>query len=328
MIKRTLSLAVVAGLVGAGLIFGGTAVISRMSPVSAAQLPALIAEGSREASGSAYLPADSEKVDPSRDGKTAPPETGGTYSAAPGLTGTSSTAAQTQPIPSPLSQDGKTSSPEASQTYSAAPRWSGTASSAGRTQPASIPSTKPAPAVKATIAELLANPSSYLGRVVSSTGRVTSLSSDRFLINDGTGQIMVDLAGDLEKVTVTNGSMVTVVGELGQISSGRVFDINALTVTHTSGATVAGKPGGDAPSRPTPTTPPPHGHDDCAGSCTGDCADDCAGSCSDDCSDDSGDDDSNSDDSGDDDSGDDDSDDDSGDDDSGDDDSGGDGEDD
>jgi uncharacterized protein YdeI (BOF family) len=307
MIKRTLSLAVVAGLVGAGLIFGGTAVLSRIGPVSAAQLPALIVEGSGGASGSASLPVDSKNLDPSQDGKTAMAVGSNTPSALPRVSDSFSAADQMPPPGSP--------GPFATLARVAEPVRAGGTGGAGPEQPTSNAAMESAPAVKVTIAELLANPSSYLGRVVSSAGRVTSLSSDRFLINDGTGQIMVDLEDNLVKVAITNGSIVTVVGEFGQIGNGSVFDINARAVTNRGGATAAGKPSGVGPARPGPTTgcdddrdgdfdddcgpddkvgptPPPHGDDDNGDDDNGD--------------DDNGDDDNGDDDNGDDDSGDDD----------------------
>jgi hypothetical protein len=259
MIKRTLSLAVVAGLVGAGLILGGTAVIGRTSPVSAAQLPALIAAGSAEASGSATLPIDS--------GPSAHAPAGAAFSASAGM----------QPVADP--------------------------------------------ALKVTIAELQANPSVYLGRLIASAGRATRLSDSRLLINDGTGQIIVDLEDALKQVAVTNGMVVSVEGKLARNGGGDDFDIDALSLTRIAAA-AADSPAGDDPHPPTPTAGcDDDGDGDFDDDCGpdddapptpgpgGGCDDDGDGDFDDDCGpddDDAGDDDTGDDDSGDDDTGDDD----------------------
>lgn len=200
MIKRAIPLFVAAGLVSVLLLFIGTAVMNRISPVFASQLPALIAGQSGKGSVSVLLPTENKNSEPSQNVMTSTPEAIEYLSETTPLSKTPSTAPGAQPTPSP-------------------------------TMP-------PGPTINNTIAELLANPASYLNRVVTINGRVTVLSSHKFLINDGTGQIIIDLT-DRVKVTLTNGTTLTVVGVFDRIDSRSGFYINASTLVGIGGTTIA-----------------------------------------------------------------------------------------
>ena len=300
MIKRTISIAIAAGLMSALLLLGGTAVMSRISPVSAAQFPALIAGQSGRASDSAFQPVDSKNLDLSQDGKTVFPEASNILSASPRVSASALAAPRTQPTSSTSMQPAPGAVSDAGYTLFAPPWVSESSSATSQTQPASGAVVKPGPAAKVTIAQMLASPSSYHDRVVITTGRVTTLSNDKFLINDGTGQIIVDHEDDWGKVAITSGMTVTVVGELDDSGNGRAFEIDAYTLSDSGGAIAAGKQGDDDPARPTAQPIPAVGCDD---DHDGDFDDDCGP----DDIDDSGDDDSGDDDSSDDDSSDDDS---------------------
>ncbi|BAJ62105.1 hypothetical protein [Anaerolinea thermophila] len=93
----------------------------------------------------------------------------------------------------------------------------------------------PIPAVSLTIAQLLANPGAYLNQMVSLSGMVNVISRELFLLNDGTGQIVVDVEEDGVAGALSNGMTVTVVGRFDDYSKGGSYKIEACTVTDSSG---------------------------------------------------------------------------------------------
>lgn len=93
----------------------------------------------------------------------------------------------------------------------------------------------PIPSVALTIAELLANPGAYLNQMVSLSGMVSVISHELFLLNDGTGQIVVDVEEDGVAGALSNGMSVTVVGRFDDYSKGGNYKIEACTVTDSTG---------------------------------------------------------------------------------------------
>ncbi len=89
--------------------------------------------------------------------------------------------------------------------------------------------------VSVTIAQLLANPGAYLNQMVSVSGLVSVISRERFLLNDGTGQIVVDVEEEGLLGPLSNGMRVTVVGRFDDSSSGSLYKIEACTVTDNTG---------------------------------------------------------------------------------------------
>ena len=117
MIKRTISIAIAAGLMSALLLLGGTAVMSRISPVSAAQFPALIAGQSGRASDSVFQPVDSKTLDPSQDGKAAIPEASNILSASPQVSASALAAPRAQPTSSTSMQPGPAAAPKPATSF-------------------------------------------------------------------------------------------------------------------------------------------------------------------------------------------------------------------
>jgi uncharacterized protein YdeI (BOF family) len=187
MNKKFLPLILAAGLVSALLLFAGTALMDRLSPVYASRLPALFA-------------GSSAKTLEVKDGQGASiaiqvaSDDSGTSTGTPVATVT--VTADASDTPEPLGT----------------PAPQGT-SSAGNPQGTAV-----------TIADLAANPAKYRGLLVSVSGIATQLDGDKFLLNDGTGQIIIDLEDDLVKIVVTNGSQVTVLGQFKVRNDGLEID--------------------------------------------------------------------------------------------------------
>jgi hypothetical protein len=70
-----------------------------------------------------------------------------------------------------------------------------------------------------TIAELLQNPELYDDSLVSISGIATSLSDEKFLLNDGTGQILVELEDEDHSSTSVDGLSISVVGKFDDESN-------------------------------------------------------------------------------------------------------------
>jgi uncharacterized protein YdeI (BOF family) len=80
-----------------------------------------------------------------------------------------------------------------------------------------------------TVAELLNTPSGYFNTNVTLTGMVTVLDDNEFLLNDGTGQILVDLENDhISSLLLTTGDMVTINGTFA--FDGTYLDIDACQI--------------------------------------------------------------------------------------------------
>jgi len=91
--------------------------------------------------------------------------------------------------------------------------------------------------VAVTIAELLADPAAFLDKVVSLTGIATILDDSKILLNDGTGQIIIDLEDDM-KITVVDGSTLTIVGKFDDSGDMDSVEIEACTIEDQNGVTV------------------------------------------------------------------------------------------
>jgi uncharacterized protein YdeI (BOF family) len=92
-----------------------------------------------------------------------------------------------------------------------------------------------AAAPTSTIADLINNPASFYNQLLTLTGLITILDNDEFLLNDGTGQIIVDIDENqqFEQLPFTNGQMVTVRGYFE--NDGQYLDIDACEITSEDG---------------------------------------------------------------------------------------------
>lgn len=85
-----------------------------------------------------------------------------------------------------------------------------------------------------TIAELINDPAGFYNQMLTITGMITLLDDDEFLINDGTGQIIVDVDDDhSEHLPFTNGQIVTVSGYFE--NDGQYLDIDACEISGEDG---------------------------------------------------------------------------------------------
>ena len=96
-----------------------------------------------------------------------------------------------------------------------------------------------------TVAELLDNPGNYYDLSVTVTGLVTLLNDGEFLLNDGTGQILVELKdGDYKMLGLQDGDTISVTGVFE--SDDGYIDVNACEVSSVSGViTLSGCSGSD-----------------------------------------------------------------------------------
>ncbi|MFN2196386.1 MAG: hypothetical protein ACK2UW_09715 [Anaerolineales bacterium] len=89
-----------------------------------------------------------------------------------------------------------------------------------------------------TIAELVGNPSAYYEQNVTLAGLVTLLNEDEFLLNDGTGQIIVDLKdSQVASLALNSGQMITVTGKFEV--DGSYVDLDACMITTQDGSTMS-----------------------------------------------------------------------------------------
>jgi len=83
-----------------------------------------------------------------------------------------------------------------------------------------------------TIAELLQNPELYDDSMVSISGIASTLSAEKFLLNDGTGQILVELEDEDDSSTSVDGLSISVVGKFDDESNSLSGEVEAFTITY------------------------------------------------------------------------------------------------
>ncbi|MHB9031800.1 MAG: hypothetical protein ACYC6L_02010 [Anaerolineae bacterium] len=93
--------------------------------------------------------------------------------------------------------------------------------------------TSTAVVTKVSIAELARNADKYEEHVVSVSGLATSLKG-KLLLNDGTGQILVEVDDDQLNLTALNGKVVTVVAEFDGEASAQVLKLKARSLSYDS----------------------------------------------------------------------------------------------
>ena len=198
MIKRIFALVIISSLVSAGLIFLGTALLGKFSPALASSLSALVA-GTDVQAASVSNPAE-EKVPPKIEvpGEAKKPDVFAAVKATPTIS-----INPTQPL-----------------------KVSNTSSSGA------------APITGVTIAQLLKDPGQFSDKTLTITGIATSLGHEKFLLNDGTGQILVEVDDDPGKYVVLNGQSITITGKLDDFSSQGGVELEACTVTDPNGTFV------------------------------------------------------------------------------------------
>ncbi len=195
MTRKIFALIICASLISAGLLFIGTTVLANFSPSLRSSLDALVAGKDVQAASS---PVTAEEK-----------------------------------VPSKVDLSSEARMPEASITAKAT-----LASSTGSAPPLKMSvssDSNAAPITGVTIAQLLGSPQQYSGKVLTLTGIATSLSHDKFLLNDGTGQILIELDDDPGKYVVVTGVSITITAKLDSFSSPASAVLEACTVTDQNG---------------------------------------------------------------------------------------------
>ena len=198
MIKRMIALVVTSSVISAGLLYVGITLMGQFTPALATTLNALVAGTNAQNSPSALTAGDSVPLTVDLRGGEEEPEV--------------------------------SSSP---QSVSVFPD--------GSDQPlnTSVNSTSPEPPVTdVTIVQLVNHPDQFIDQVLTITGIATSLDDDKFLLNDGTGQILVEVEDDLISIAALNGLSITVAGMLDDSSSQTGFEFDASTLTYQDGTVV------------------------------------------------------------------------------------------
>lgn len=89
-----------------------------------------------------------------------------------------------------------------------------------------------------TVAELVSNPEAYYDQHVTLSGLVTLLNDDEFLLNDGTGQIIVDLEDNqIASLPLNSGQMISVTGKFEV--DGSYVDLDACIITTEDGTSLS-----------------------------------------------------------------------------------------
>ncbi|OGO26210.1 MAG: hypothetical protein A2136_03605 [Chloroflexi bacterium RBG_16_54_11] len=191
MVKKIFPLIIVSSLISAGLLYLGFMILGQYTPAHASSLKALVADSTLQDSVAPVNAADSSL---SGKGESGEKESRPVSPAAPAA---------------PVSLDTSTRSQSLSETTS----------------------TGSAPVTGITIAELLKNPGLHDDLVLTITGIATSLNSEKFLLNDGTGQILVEVEDEMVSLSNLNGLSVTVTGkfELSRDSTLAKLEARSLT---------------------------------------------------------------------------------------------------
>ena len=198
MIKKVLTLLVTSTLISAGLLFMGFTMMQKFSPAMAAPLEALVLGPKAQVSTTADFSADE--------------------------------AQQAEDLSSDDKLSESASLPE---------------STSDRSDDSSRSLTSSDDAVKSEItglqvmiSDVLANPEQYRGQVLVISGIATSLSSEKIMLNDGTGNILVDFDEEWFDVAKIDGMTVTVVAKIDDSSSAYEFELEACSLEDTNGVTL------------------------------------------------------------------------------------------
>lgn len=198
MIKRTLTLLLTASIISAAMLTMGFALMQKFTPALAAPLEALVVETKAQVSPARIVTA--EEAQQVEDFSSS--ETGLEVSS------------------SSVSEFEDSSESQGSQSFSVSSITSATTG------------------VEITVAELLANPEQYRYQVLILRGIATSLNDGKILINDGTGQVLVEVKQDLVDFAALNGLTLTLLAKVDDSSSSYEFELEACTIESVNGTIV------------------------------------------------------------------------------------------
>ena len=192
MIKRVIILVVTSSLISACLLYLGITMMGQFSPVLASSLNALVAETDIQS-----------PIDP--------------------ISATDSNSLAKE-LNNTIKEVEITSTPTA---VSSSPVIT--------TQAPGVPANMTSgvtPVNNKTIGELLKNPKQFNDKVFTITGIATVLNNEKFLLNDGTGQILVEVEDEMIRLAVLSGMSVTVMGELDDINSAYAIELDACSLNY------------------------------------------------------------------------------------------------
>jgi uncharacterized protein YdeI (BOF family) len=195
MIKRIIIYVAISSLISAGLLYLGITVMGQYSPALASSLNALVAPTNVQNPPKAILAADNFPLTVDQSGDQV--------------------KLQVSSLPNPDSNF--------PVEYNQSLKTSENSISAGASD------------AEITIAQLLSNSDLFRNRVITIAGIATSLGDDKVLLNDGTGQILVELEDDLVGLAAINGLPITVMGTLDDASSLSSFELEACALTDQNG---------------------------------------------------------------------------------------------
>ena len=198
MIKRIITLIITSSMISAGLLFLGITLMEQYSPAHASTLEALVARSNPQIAPNDILVSEHASV------------TTDINNGKEKLLG-SSTPKSVSVIPV-----------ASAQAINASVNLTTTVSTA--------------PSIK--ISQILSDPKQFHSEVYTISGIATRLGDDKLLLNDGTGQILVEVEDDLLGLMLINGQMVSIMGKLDDTDSFTGIEMDACTLTDQNGAIV------------------------------------------------------------------------------------------
>ena len=198
MIKRIITLIITSTMISAGLLFLGISLMKQYTPARASTLEALVARSNPQSTPNDILVSEPASV------------TRYINNGKEKLLG--SLIQKSVPVIPVASPQAISASVNMTTTVSTAPSIN--------------------------ISQILSNPKQFLDQVYTISGIATRLGDDKLLLNDGTGQILVEVEDDLLGLMVINGQMVSIMGKLDDTDSYTGIEMDACTLTDQNGAIV------------------------------------------------------------------------------------------
>ncbi len=177
MIKRTFTLLLSASIISAAMLSLGFALMQKFSPALAAPLEALVVETQAQVSPARVVTAEEAQQ----------------------VEDFSSSESGLEVSSSSVSEFEDSSEYQGWQSFSVSSITSATTG------------------VEITVAELLANPEQYRHQVLILRGIATSLNDGKILINDGTGQVLVEVKEELVDFAALDGLSLTLLAKVDEL---------------------------------------------------------------------------------------------------------------
>ena len=198
MIKRIITLIITSSMISAGLLFLGISLMEQYTPAHASTLEALVARSNAQIAPNDVSVSENTPLT------------------------TDINNGKEKLLGSSIPKFGSVIPVASAQAMSASVNLTTTVSTA--------------PSIK--ISQILSDPKQFVGQVYTISGIATRLGDDKLLLNDGTGQILVEVEDDLLSLMVINGQMVSIISRLDDTDSFTGIEMDACTLTDQNGAVV------------------------------------------------------------------------------------------